>query len=155
LKVVVFLNAQSGGGGWNTANTAFGAFGLASGVKEAIIEGGAAMNRGVNISKVNDVSLIRTYGRAGAKYLKYSKALGIVGTAVTTGYSINNVVDQYNQGGLNNVLSNRDVLDAGVGVAGFGAALFLASNPVGWAIGAGALIYGGAALIYDGINKKQ
>jgi RHS repeat-associated protein len=148
-------NGQGDGGGWDAANTTLNAFGFASGIKETIIEGGAALNRGINISKVNDVSLLRTYGASGAKYLKISKGLGIAGSIVTTGYSLSKVYDQYNApGGLNNVLNHRDVLDAGVGMAGIGAFFFL-SNPVGWGIGAGVLIYGGATMIYDAYNDKK
>jgi hypothetical protein len=87
--------------------------------------------------------------------LKISKGLGISGSIVTTGYSLSKVYDQYNApGGLNNVLNHRDVLDAGVGMAGIGTFFFL-SNPVGWGIGAGVLIYGGATMIYDAYNDKK
>lgn len=145
---------------WDKINMGMGVFGTASGIKETIIEGGAALNRGINISRVNEFSLIRTYGVSGAKYLKISKTLGVVGSLVTTGYAVGKVIDQYNDaGGWSNVAKHRDVWDAGVGVVGLGAtglaAVGIISNPVGWCIGLGVLIYGGATLIYDAVNDDQ
>jgi hypothetical protein len=122
-----------GGGCWDAANTTLNAFGFASGIKETNIEGGAALNRGINISKVNDVSLLRTYGASGAKYLRISKRLGIAGSIVTTGYAVGQTINQYNTGGMNEVFNNRDVLDATIGMTGLGFAaycIFMASNPV-------------------------
>lgn len=50
------------------------------------------------------------------------------------------------------------MLDAGIGIAGIaatGLAYFgLISNPVGWAIGVGVLVYSGATLIYDAVNNE-
>ena len=37
------------------------------------------------------------------------------------------------------------------GLAYFG----LISNPVGWTIGAGVLIYGGATMIYDAVQENK
>ena len=88
-------------------------------------------------------------------YLKISKAIGVSGSIVTTGYSLSKVYDQYSSpGGLNNVLNHRDVLDAGVGMAGIGAFFFL-SNPVGMGIGSFVLLYGGATMIYDAYEDKK
>ncbi|MDR7209623.1 hypothetical protein [Flavobacterium piscis] len=42
-----------------------------------------------------------------------------------------------------------DYLDVGVGTASIGAVIFLASNPVGWAIGAGTALYFAGRLVYD------
>ena len=82
-------------------------------------------------------------------YLKISKAIGVSGSIVTTGYSLSKVYDQYSSpGGLNNVLNHRDILDAGVGMAGIGTFFFL-SNPVGMGIGCFVLLYGGVTMIYD------
>ncbi|MFN8278172.1 MAG: hypothetical protein U0T84_11870 [Chitinophagales bacterium] len=56
------------------------------------------------------------------------------------------------------VFSNRDVVDATVGVAGLGAtalvSLSVIPNPVGWGVGAAVLLYGGTTLIYDIATKK-
>jgi hypothetical protein len=54
---------------------------------------------------------------------------------------------------VNNIASGQgttiDYFDAGIGVASIGAAVFLASNPVGWAIGVGAALYFAGRLTYD------
>lgn len=148
---------QNGGDGWGAANTTIGALGLASGIKEMMIEGAAALTRGTKIYNVNTTNLIRTYGTSGAKYIKYSKALGVAGSVVSTGYSGYKAYEQYNKGGVNEVFQHRDVWDAGVGVVGLGAtglaAFGIISNPIGWGIGIGVLIYGGATLIYDAVNN--
>lgn len=146
------------GGGWDAANTTLNAFGFASGIKETIIEGGAALNRGINISKVNHVSILRTYGASGAKYLKISKGLGIVGSIVTTGYSVGQTINQYNTGGMNEVFNNRDVLDATVGMTGLGFAaygIFVASNPIGWGVGVAVFLYGGATMFWDASHPNK
>ena len=147
---------SNGGSGWDATNTTLGALGLASGIKETMIEGGAALTRGAKIYNVNTTSIIRTYGASGAKYLKYSKALGVAGSVVSTGYSGYIVYEQYNKGGANEVFQHRDVWDAGVGTVGLGAtglaAFGIITNPVGWTIGIGALVYGGVTLIYDTVT---
>lgn len=140
-------------GGWDAAYYTAGAFALANGTKHLMLEGGAALNRGMQISKVNNVSMIRTYGASGAKYLKFSKGLGVAGAVVTTGYSATKVYDQFMDGGTSEVLKNRDILDFGVGAVGIGAA-FMLSNPIGWGIGVAVLLYGGGTLIYDAINER-
>ncbi len=144
---------------WDKANTIIGAWGLASGVKETMIEGGAALNRSVRIYNINSTSLIRTYGVSGARYLKIIKVAGVAGSVFSTGYSAYKVYDQYNRGNASEVFKHRDVIDAGVGVVGLGAtglaALGMISNPVGWGIGVGVLIYGGATLIYDAVNNED
>jgi hypothetical protein len=82
--------------------------------------------------------------------------VAVVGSVLSTGYSTYNVVNQYNAGGIQNV-NGWDATDAGVGMIGLGAtglAYFgMISNPVGWAIGAGVLIYSGSRLAYDLYNK--
>jgi RHS repeat-associated protein len=86
---------------------------------------------------------------------KVFKFAGIAGTAVATTYSIANVVNQINQGGVTNALQHRDVLDAGVGITGLAAtgltAVGIISNPVGWTIGIGVLAYSIGTLIYDNL----
>lgn len=93
------------------------------------------------------------------KYLKYSKNLGTIGGVTSTLCSSSLVYDQYSQGGVENVFQHRDVLDMGVDAIGLGkgtlVALGLVSNPVGWTIGTGVLIYGGATLIYDIYTQKE
>jgi hypothetical protein len=48
--------------------------------------------------------------------------------------------------------TNRDKLDIAVNTAGVVAAVFLAGTPVGWAIGAGVLLYSVGTTIYDNYN---
>jgi hypothetical protein len=135
---------QGGGGdGWyDKANTVLGALGFSNDIKNEIIE---------------YAGRIGSMGKSTATYLKYSKGLGIAGSVVTTGFSANNVRNQYNSGGVANVMQHRDVLDASVGTIGLGATTLVAfgmiSNPVGWAIGTGVLIYGGTTLVIDAVNK--
>ncbi|PKP47910.1 MAG: hypothetical protein CVT92_16560, partial [Bacteroidetes bacterium HGW-Bacteroidetes-1] len=76
-----------------------------------------------------------------AKYVKYAKVTGVVGTGISVGMAMNDIV----QGEGTTI----DYFDVGVGSASFGAAIFLASNPVGWAIGAGAAVYFAGRLVYD------
>ncbi|SFO40042.1 RHS repeat-associated core domain-containing protein [Paenimyroides ummariense] len=80
-------------------------------------------------------------GKHGLKILKYSKAAGVVGTAVGVGYSGYKI--------YNGTATTIDYVDAGVGTASIVATVFLASNPVGWAIGAGAGLYFAGRFIYD------
>ncbi len=84
------------------------------------------------------------------------KGLGVAGSIVSTTYSGYKVVDQFQTGGIQNV-NGWDATDAGVGMLGLGAtglAYFgMISNPVGWAIGEGVLIYSGSRLAYDLYNK--
>ena len=86
-------------------------------------------------------------GKYGLKILKYSKVTGIVGTAVGVGYSGYKI--------YNGTASTMDYVDTGVGVASLGAAVFLASNPIGWAIGAGAGVYFAGRLVYDLIEEAN
>jgi len=80
-------------------------------------------------------------GKHGLKILKYSKAVGVAGTAISVGYSGYKI--------YNGTATTIDYVDAGVGTASLVAAVFLASNPVGWAIGAGAGLYFAGRFIYD------
>ncbi|MNL64269.1 hypothetical protein D3C87_1884690 [compost metagenome] len=60
---------------------------------------------------------------------------------------------------MNEVLQHRDFVDAGVGTIGLAATglvyFGIISNLVGWGIGLGVLIYGGATLIYDAVNDEE
>jgi hypothetical protein len=84
------------------------------------------------------------------------RGVAVIGSVLSTGYSTLQVYDQWDDGGIQNV-NGWDATDAGVGLLGLGAtglAYFgLISNPVGWAIGAGVLIYSGSRLAYDLYNK--
>jgi len=123
------------------------------------------VNKGVSAAMIGNTvktGLLTQAGKTGELapftkgYLKAFKGAGVIGSVITTGYSVNKVFDQAQTGGLNEVFNNRDIYDAtvgGIGLAATGAVYFgLMSNPVGWAIGAGVLIYGTGTLIYDHYN---
>ncbi len=82
--------------------------------------------------------------------------MAVVGSVLSTGYSTLQVYDQWDAGGIQNV-NGWDATDAGVGMLGLGATgavyLGLMSNPVGWGIGVGVLLYSGSRLAYDLYNK--
>ncbi|MCO6174979.1 RHS repeat-associated core domain-containing protein [Flavobacterium sp. NRK F10] len=86
-------------------------------------------------------------GKYGLKILKYSKVAGVVGTTVGVAYSGYKI--------YKGTATTIDYVDVGVGVTSLGATLFLASNPVGWAIGAGAAIYFTGRLVYDLIEEAN
>ncbi len=137
-------NAQSRSYNFNPTNTIIGAIGFGNDIKNELISYAGNGNK---------------LSSSVAKYLKVSRGLVIAGSVITTGYSASLIYDQYQQGGVNEVFQHRDVLDAGVGAVGLGATALatfgLISNPVGWAISAGVLIYGGTTLIYDAYNKPK
>jgi RHS repeat-associated protein len=129
-------------------------------MKTMLIEGGVAASRNIRITAVEAADVLRATGSRGiVKYLGITKGLGIAGSVVTTGYSSYQVYGQYQKGGVNEVFSHRDVVDAGVGAIGLGAtglaAFGLISNPVGWTIGAGILVYSVGTLIYDATHKEN
>lgn len=76
-----------------------------------------------------------------AKYIKYAKVAGVVGTGISVGMAGRDI---YKGEG-----TTIDYFDVGVGTTSIGVAIFLASNPVGWVIGAGAAVYFGGRLVYD------
>ncbi len=75
------------------------------------------------------------------KYVKYAKSVGIIGTSISIGMASYDIVK--GEG------TTIDYLDVGVGSASIAAAMFLASNPIGWAIGIGATVYFAGRLVYD------
>lgn len=74
---------------------------------------------------------------------------------ITTAYSVNETIGQYRKGGINEVISNPDYLDAAVGIASFGGTALVAFgsanfwNPLGWVILGSAAVYGGVRLVQD------
>jgi hypothetical protein len=150
--------AQSGGGGSNLG-TELSVFDFAAGVYSEYGHNHTTYTatKGIekNIYKAN--GQIRSARAAGfARASNLVRGMAIVGSVLSTGYSTYNVVNQYNAGGIQNV-KGWDATDAGVGMIGLGAtglAYFgMISNPVGWAIGAGVLIYSGSRLVNDIYNK--
>jgi len=142
-----------------TANKAASAISAGSGVKDVLMEGAVAQSSNTKIYNVTEDIVSATSGAGVAKYLKYSKgasvALGVLGTA----YSANEARIQYQAGGLSEVMQHRDGLDATVGAVGLGATalttLGVISNPVGWGIGIGCLVYGGGCLIYEAVTEDK
>jgi hypothetical protein len=55
--------------------------------------------------------------------------------------------------GIENI-TLRDGTDMTVAVAGTAATIFMASNPIGWGIGLGCLIYSAGTMIYDASTEK-
>jgi hypothetical protein len=86
------------------------------------------------------------WGKTGARYMKLLRGAGIAGTVFGMGVSSYNIVSDIQAG---NAVNSWDVADLSVGAVGLGAAIFLASNPVGWVIAGGATIYFGARFFYD------
>ena len=147
--------AQGGGGGDGGLGTWLSGFNLAAGVYSQYGHNHTTYKttKGIekNIYKANgQVRSARAAGFARASNLV--KGVDFFGSAVSTTYSGYKVYNQIQTGGLQNV-NGWDATDAGVGLLGIGAtgAVYfgLISNPVGWAIGTGVLIYGGARFAYD------
>ena len=99
------------------------------------------VNKGVSAAMIGNTvktELITQAGKTGELapftkgYLKAFKGAGVIGSVITTGYSVNKVFDQVQTGGLNEVFNNRDIYDAtvgGIGLAATGAVYFgLMSN---------------------------
>jgi len=130
-------NGGSAGGGDNSgltlneAATGVSAMSLSNSVKGNLVEWGM---EGAN------------WGKTGARYMKVVRGAGIAGTVFGMGVSTYNIVSDVQAG---NAVNSWDVADLSVGAAGLGATIFLASNPVGWAIAGGATIYFGARFVYD------
>ena len=91
-----------------------------------------------------------TLGKFGSRALTGMKVLGAVGGAIQVGTKIIEISDK----GVENA-TVRDWADLGMNTAGLGAAVFLASNPVGWAIGATCLAYSIGTAIYDANNPQN
>jgi RHS repeat-associated protein len=112
---------QSGGGlpGWTgDVNQAAGAFGIGNGVKDALIDGAVALERGT--TKINNVSRLRVLGKT-AGYSKYVKGLGVVGAGISTTYSVANAGNYYYNGGTDwqvGTKASLDIIMTGVGFLG-------------------------------------
>lgn len=76
-----------------------------------------------------------------AKFVKYAKGAGVIGTGISVGMAGYDIAS--GEG------TTIDYFDVGVGTASIGAAIFLASNPVGWVIGTVAAVYFAGRLVYD------
>lgn len=107
------------------------AFGFVNSVKENLIRSAGAFG---------------DLGIGGIKYLNAVRGFGVATSIVGIGISGNRILDSYiqGQGGINQV-NGWDVADFSIGIGGLtttGLVTFgLASNPVGWFVGAGVSIY--------------
>jgi hypothetical protein len=88
-----------------------------------------------------------TLGKFGSRMLTATKVLGTVAGAIQVGMK---GMEIYEKGASNATV--RDWTDLGVNTAGVVAAVFFASNPIGWAIGAGCLAYSVGTIVYDSYN---
>ena len=86
---------------------------------------------------------LRTYGNV-------TNVLGAVGGGIAVVSSAYNMIKSYNQNGTINAGDAGNFVVGGASVA---AAVFLATNPVGWAIGIGATIYFAGRFIYQQTNQ--
>ena len=117
----------------NEASISVSAISLSNSIKANLMEWGM---QGAN------------WGKVGAKYMKVVRGTGIAGSVFGMSVSGYHIYNDYSQGGIN-AINGLDVADFGVGAVGLGATIFLASNPVGWAIVGGTTIYFGSRFIYD------
>jgi hypothetical protein len=86
-----------------------------------------------------------TLGRFGSKMLNVVKGVGVVAGLVQIGVK---AIEIENKG----YATKRDIADLTVNTAGILAVAFLGGTPIGWAIGAGALLYSVGTTIYDNYN---
>ncbi|ALR31174.1 hypothetical protein ATE47_11875 [Chryseobacterium sp. IHB B 17019] len=149
---------------WDGVTKKMSALGFANDVKIQLFEAGIRKSAGLTISEFNalnktaqELRTLGALGYTGTKYLSAFKNLGVAASIVTTAYSASKVYNQYQEGGASEVFSHRDVVDTTVGLVGLGTtalvAVGLISNPVGWAIGIGVLVYGTGTMIYDLTNE--
>lgn len=93
------------------------------------------------------------FGRLSKFVSRSSIALSIASTT----YAGMELLGQYKQGGVKGIKVGT-AADFGVGVVGLGTtaavALGLVSNPVGWVVGTGILIYSGVRLVNDIYNEE-
>ncbi len=91
--------------------------------------------------------IVRVLGKNGAKFLKFAKFGGVTASLASVALSSYNIAS--------GTATAIDYFDAGIGTASIGAAIFLASNPIGWVIGAGAAVYFAGRLAYDIYNEFE
>jgi hypothetical protein len=148
-----------GGGGGSGLGTWLSGFDFAAGVYSEYVHNHTTYTTTKGIEK----NIIKANGQIrSARAARFARAsnlvrgVAVVGSVLSTGYSTLQVYNQWDAGGIKNV-NGWDATDAGVGMLGLGATgavyLGLMSNPVGWGIGVGVLIYSGSRLAYDLNNE--
>ena len=139
-------------------STAINGVGIGLGVKSELMTYAVAQNFKTATNSLSFSSLRATQqawrttnvlGSVGSKLLTATKVLGTVGGVASVGLK---GYDIYNKGASNATV--RDWADLGVNSAGVVATVFLASNPVGWAVGAACLTYSIGTAVYDLNNKN-
>ena len=149
---VKFANAQgSGGVNWDNASNCVSVVGngsesLAYAAGESERFNGKYAYR--NMAQI-EAAAAKTFGTIA----RYAKGFGIVTNVLTTGYSAGKVINQFSNGGVQNI-NGWDAADAAVGglglYAGYALSIGLASGPIGWGvIATAATIYGVGRLTYD------
>jgi hypothetical protein len=142
LAQIIDLNANQGNNGgnssstWDAINNGIGAFGIGNGVK------GSMIDYAVTASGSEATSALVTYG-------KVTDALGVAGGLVAMGTSGYNMYNEYEQNHRISDIHVGDADDFAVGTASVIATVALTSNPIGWAIGAGAALYFTGRFIYQ------
>ncbi|MGI8891919.1 MAG: RHS repeat domain-containing protein, partial [Bacteroidia bacterium] len=143
-----------GMGGGIHANTGIGALagsfgGLYGLTSDYVFKYGKRLADGTILSNVDITNAYKS------KQLKVAGALGkvnIVTGTIGAAASGAKAISDFNEGGWTQV-NGWDVSDALIGgggaVVGFGAAIGIISNPIGWGIGIGVGLYFGGRLIYD------
>lgn len=89
-----------------------------------------------------------TLGKTGGNFLKGLKVAGVVGNVASVGLKSYEILDK-------GYATKRDIADLTVNTAAVGAVLFMATNPIGWGIGAFALGYSISTVIYDAYNEEK
>lgn len=147
--------AISGGG--NVWNDVANGIGIAMGIKQEILGFSVAQNYKTARNPYAFARLresqqawrtTNTLGNFGKKVLTTTKVLGVATGVVQVAFK---GVEIYNKG-IENATA-RDWSDIVVNTSGVVAAVFFASNPMGWAIGAVALTYSIGTTIYDASTK--
>ena len=101
--------------------------GIANGVKDGLIDGAIALERGS--IRINKVSRLRVLGKA-ASYSKYIKGVGIAVGIISTTVSVANAVDYYYSGGEDYGVGGKASMDAVMTAVG------IFGGPIGIAVSA-------------------
>jgi RHS repeat-associated protein len=159
------FNGGGNGGGasfgmldWmKTANTGIGAFGVGNGLKDQLFDYAVRTNykSARTYSQFNNLRQTQkawrynhTLGKTGANYLKYSKGLGAAGAVLSTGYSVGNMVNYYNNGGQGSDVMIKTGLDVAMTIVGF-------MGPVGFGISATYFILDAATDGFGGFGSTN
>ncbi|XLS28530.1 hypothetical protein ACJD0Z_15145 [Flavobacteriaceae bacterium M23B6Z8] len=133
------INSSNSSHNINDWNRKTSAFLVGNSIKDGLLQ---------NAEKTGEI--LKTTGR----YLKFVRGAGLAGSIYGLGNCLNHINKDYQAGGWENV-NGWDIADAGVGAASIAATVFLASNPIRWAITGVTVVYFTARLVYDISNQKE